>query len=65
MFSGPNHVEKVSAAFGTTVCGEMADFGPQRPDLGTFGCCWRRMGLRNRQRLFGDEQCFQGILNIP
>ena len=23
MFSSPNHVEKVSAAFGTAVCGEM------------------------------------------
>jgi len=37
MFSGPNHVEKVSAAFGAAVCGKMADFSPQKPDLGAFG----------------------------
>jgi len=37
MFSGPNHVEKVSAAFAAAVCGEMADFSLRKPDLGTFG----------------------------
>ena len=65
MFSGPNHVEKVSASFGTAICSEMADSNPQRPDLGSFGHCWRRVGLINRQRFFGDKQCLNGVLNIP